>query len=105
MESEKGQKRIKLDKKRRFEYEMAVKKYKDIDHDHSKLTARQLKACVVMMPGESPVKAKKDHLAEQFERRLLASQGKMPPVPLPKLKDPPKTSTVHTDDVNERASV
>ena len=84
---------------------MAVKKYKDHNHHHSKLIARGLNACVVMMPGESPVKAKKDHLAEQFECWLLASQGKMPPVSLPKLKDPPKTSTVHTDDVNERASV
>ena len=105
MESEKQQKRIELDEKQQFENEMAVKKYKNNNHDHSKLTARELKACVVMMPGESPVKAKKEHLAEQFERRLSASQGMMPPVPLPKLKDPPKTSTVHTDDVNERASV
>ena len=62
---------------------MAVKKYKNHNHHHSKLIARELNACVVMMPGESPVEAKKDHLVEQFKHWLSASQGKMPPVPLP----------------------
>ena len=58
MESEKHWKRDELEEKQQF---------------FSRLIARELKACVVMMPGESPVKAKKTILQSNLNVRQDAS--------------------------------
>jgi hypothetical protein len=104
-EENRAKRREATEGKRQNEYERAAKKLRQCNNNPETLTVAEMRACLHVLPGLSPVKTRKPEMREQLSRRLLVFGGEPPPFQITKLKKPPLYSQFNLDGISNSQSV